>query len=99
MASIRSAAAVEDVLAVVEHQQPRPALQRRRHRLAHALARLLGDAQHRGHRIGHRRRIGDRGQLENPDPVRKFVGQPRRDFQCQAGLADPTHPGQRHQPM
>ena len=67
--------------------------------LGHALAGLLGDAQHRGHRVGHRRRIGDRGQLEKPDPVGKFIGQPRRDLQRQPGLADPTHPGQRDQPM
>ena len=66
---------------------------------ATALARLLGDAQHRGHRVGHRRRIGDRGQFEQPDAVRELVGQPRRDFGRQAGLADPAHPGQRHQPM
>ena len=43
--------------------------------VAHALARLLGDAQHRRHRIGHRRRIGDRGQFENPDPVGEFIDQ------------------------
>ena len=90
---------VEHVLAVVEHQQPDPALQRGGHRLAHGLARLLGDAQHRRHRVGHRRRIGDRRQFENPDTVGKFIGQPRRDFGRQAGLADPAHPGQRHQPM
>ena len=90
---------VAHVLAVVEHQQPDPALQRGGHRLAHALARLLGDAQHRGDRVGHRRRIGDRGQFEKPDAVGKFIGEPRRDLGCQAGLADPAHPGQRDQPM
>ena len=68
-----------------------PALQRGGHRLADALARLLGDAQHRRHRIGHRSRISDRRQLENPDTVEKFVGQLRRDFQRQPGLADSTH--------
>ena len=99
IASTRSAAASTHVLAVVEHQQPDPALQRGGHALGHALARLLGDAQHRGHRVGHRRRIGDRGQFEQPDAVRELVGQVRRDFGRQAGLADPAHPGQRHQPM
>ncbi len=48
--------------------------------LAHALARLLGDAQHRRHRVGHRRRIGDRGQFENPDAVGELIGQLRRDL-------------------
>ncbi len=90
---------VTHVLAVVEHQQPDPALQRGGHTVSQALARLLGDAQHRGHRIGHRRRIGDRGQLEQPDTVRELIGQARRNFGRQAGLTDPAHPGQRHQPM
>jgi hypothetical protein len=60
---------------------------------------LLGDAQHRRHCIGYRRRIGDCGEFEKPDTVGKFIGQSCRDFGCQAGLADATNPGQRHQPM
>jgi hypothetical protein len=88
-----------DVFAVVDHQQPDPAFQRGGHRLADALARLLGDAQHPCHGVGHRRRIGHRRQLEKPDAVRKFIGQPRRDLGRQASLADPTHPGQRDEPM
>jgi hypothetical protein len=71
---------IADVLAVVEHQQPDPALQRSGHRLTHGLTRLLGDAKHRRHRVGHRRRIGDRGQFEKPNAVEKFIGQPRRDL-------------------
>jgi hypothetical protein len=43
--------------------------------------------------------FGDRGQLEKPGPVGEFIGPPRGDFQRQAGLADPTYPGQRDQPM
>ena len=83
---------VEHVLAVVEHQQPDPALQRGGHRLAHGLARLLGDAQHRRHRVGHRRRIGDRRQFENPDTVGKFIGQPRRDLRSPGGSCRPRPP-------
>jgi hypothetical protein len=60
---------------------------------------LLGDAQHRRDRVGHRSGIGDCGQLEKPHPVGKLIGQPRRHFECQPGLADPTYPGQRDQPM
>jgi hypothetical protein len=90
---------VQHVFAVVKHQQPHPALQGGGHALGHGLAGLLGDAQHRGHRVGHRRGIGDRGQLEKPHPVREFVDQPPRHFGRQARLADPAHPGQRHQPM
>ena len=99
MASIRSAAASSTCSQLSNTNSRDPALQRGGHALAHALARLLSDAQHRRDRIGHRRRISDRRQFENPDPVGKFVGQPRRDFGRQAGLANPAHPGQRHQPM
>ena len=41
----------------------------------------------------------DRRQFENPDTVGEFIGQSRRDFQRQPGLADSADPGQRHQPM
>ena len=88
------------MLAVVEHQQPRPCPPTRRPPTsAHGLARLLGDAQHRRHCVGYRRRVGDRGQLEKPDTVRELIGQTRRDLGRQPGLADPAYPGQRHQPM
>jgi hypothetical protein len=43
----------------------------------------LGDTQDRGHRVGYCRRIGDCGQLENPYPVREFIGNPGGDFQRQ----------------
>ncbi len=87
------------MLAVVEHQQPSPSLQRSGHRLTDGLTRLLGDAQHRRDCIGYRRRIGDRSQLEKPNSIGVFIGQPPGDLHCQAGFADPAHPGQRHQPM
>jgi hypothetical protein len=89
---------VENVLAVVEHQQPDPVLQGGRHTFTHGLARLLNDPQHRGDRVGHRRRVGDRCELEKPDPIGKFVHQLRGDFQCQPRLTNPAHPGQRDQP-
>src|ERR1700736_4222511 len=43
--------------------------------------------------------VGARCQLETPDPVGKLIGQVPRYLHCEAGLADPAHPGQRHQPM
>ena len=55
--------------------------------------------EHRRRGVGYRRGIGDRGQFEKPDPVGEFIGEPRPDFDRQAGLADPTYSGQRHQPM
>jgi hypothetical protein len=65
-----------------------PALQRSGHGLAHSLARLLRDTQHGRHRIGHRCRIGDRGQLENPNTIRKFVDQTPGYLGCKPRLAD-----------
>jgi len=76
----------------VEHQQLDSALQRGRHRLAHALSRLLSDAQHRRHCIRHRTRIGDRSQLEKPDTVGELIDQARRDLQRQACLAHTPTP-------
>ena len=86
---------VAHVLAVVEHQQPDPAFQRGGHALGHGLARLLGNAQHRGHRIGHRRRIGDRRQFEKPNTVREFIGQIGRDLQRPAWSCRPHLPRSR----
>ena len=60
---------------------------------------MLGDAQHRCDGVGYRRWVGDCGQLEKPDTVGELIGQPRRDLHRQPGLADPTYPGQRDQPM
>jgi hypothetical protein len=83
---------VAHVLAVVDHQQPDPARQRDGHRLTHGFAWLLGDAQHCGDSVGHRRRIGDGGQFENPDSIREFIDQMGRGLQRQAGLTDPHQP-------
>ena len=94
IASIRSACRIEDVLAVVEHQQPDSALERRGHRLRDRLARLLGDTQHRGDRIGNRGRIAHRRQFENPYPVWEFVCQSAQRPPVPAGLADPADAGQ-----
>ena len=62
---------------------------RRPHRLTHGLARLLGDAQHGGHRVGHRRRIGDRCQFENPNPVGELIDQSRPRLLMPGGSCRP----------
>ena len=62
-------------------------------------AGLGGHAQHGGHRVGHRRRVADRRQLDQPHPVGELAGQLGRDLHRQAGLAHPAHPGEGHQPM
>ena len=92
MASIRSAAASSTCSQLSNTNNRTLPSKRGGHRLAHGLARLLGDAQHRSHRVGHRRRIGDGGQFEKPDAVRKFVGQSRRDFGASRVLPTPPTP-------
>ena len=82
---------VQHVFAVVEHQQPHPALQGGGHALGHAPAGLLGDAQHRGHRVGHRSRIGDRGQLEKPY-ARPGIRRPAAPATSSASRVLPTPP-------
>ena len=61
------------MLAIVQHQQPHPAVQRSGHTVGHRFAGLLGDAQHRRHCIRHRTRISHSGQLEKPDAVRELI--------------------------
>ena len=99
IASIRSAAASRTCSQLSNTNSRDPALQRGRHTAGNTHTRLLGDAEHGRHRVGHRRRVGDRGQFEKPDTVRELIGQARRDFERQAGLADPADTGQCHQPM
>ena len=89
MASIRSAAASSTCSQLSNTNSRDPALQRGGHALAHALARLLGDAQHRRHRVGHRRRISHRSQLENPDPVGEFIGQSAPRLRSPGGSCQP----------
>jgi hypothetical protein len=62
------------------------------------LVRLDQPAGVRSNRLC-RPRIGDRGELEKPNAVGKFIGQIRRNLHCQARFADPARPGQRDEAM
>ena len=88
---------IEDVLAVVEHQQSRSALQSGRHTSRHGHPLLLGDSEDGGHGFGHRSRVADRGELDHPHPVGEIGGQPSGDLQGEPRLAHPTRAGQRDQ--
>ena len=66
---------VEDVFAVVQHQQQPPPDKRLRDTGGHRHARLRRHAQHGRHRVRHRGRIAHRGQLDQPHPVGKLAGQ------------------------
>ena len=52
-----------------------------------------------GHRVGHRGRVADGGQLDQPDPVGELRHQLGRDLHREAGLAHAAHAGERHQPV
>ena len=87
---------VEDVLTVVENQQPLSAFQCRGHALCHAEPVLLSYAEDGRDGLRYRRRVGNGGQLDNPHPVDKVVGQSRSDLECKTRLSYPTDPGQCH---
>ena len=87
---------IEDVLAVVEKQQPRPALQRRGDAVGHTQSRLLGDPEYRRDRLGHCCRVAHSGQLDHPHAIREVVFQTRGDLKREPRLADPANACQRH---
>ena len=60
---------------------------------------MLNKSQYPRHRIRHRLKVGDRSEVEKPDPIRKLVSKSGGDLDRQAGLAHPTRTGQGHQPM
>jgi hypothetical protein len=76
----RIGAAVQQVLAVVEHDE-RPALRDLRQQVA------LGHAQRRGDRERHMPLVGDRGELDQPDAVRVSAQGFAGDVQRKARLA------------
>ena len=90
---------VEDVLAVVEHDQQPSTSEGRSQALGDGQADLGGDSQPGGYRVGHSGWIPDGGKFHEPHAVGELRRQLGGDLHCQTGLADPTDPDQRHQPM
>jgi hypothetical protein len=79
---------VQQVLAVVEHQQQRARRERRDQRVE---GRRLGRDRHvedLRHGVGHERGIGQAGQLDHPSPVRPAIGARMRRGLREAALAD-----------
>jgi hypothetical protein len=62
-------ARLDQVLAVVQHQQERLGPQKIRERVGKAPARLFAHAQNRGDRLGREGGIGQRRQIHKPDAV------------------------------
>jgi hypothetical protein len=88
------------VLAVVEHQQQVLRPQGANQHVDQRVAAWLGQAKALGERLDDMARVGQRGELNQNDAVRRcpgvaqMVGQPHR----QAGLARPAGSGDGHQP-
>ncbi len=87
---------VQQMFAIVEHQQPRAALQCARDALGHGHPRLLGGSEHCCDRFGNSSGITDRRQLDHEHTVGEGVCDTRGHLQCQACLADSADTRQRH---
>jgi len=87
-------AAVDQVLAVVQHDQDVLRGQRIDQGPGDRPARLPGDPQRPGNRRRHRVLAGDRRELHQPHPVTGSVQHLGGHLQAQPGLATPPGPGQ-----
>ena len=90
-------ARVEQMLAVVQHQQHATAadeLQQRGHR---GPAWMVRQAQRADHRDGHQRGVGERRQVDEPRTVVEVLGELRRQLDGKPRLANPARARQRHQ--
>jgi hypothetical protein len=90
-------AAVEQVLAVVEHQQqPVPVGQRGQHGALFVPVPWIADRQHERHLVDDERGIGETGEVDQPGPAREVRGDHRGRLEGQAGLPDPAGAGEGH---
>jgi hypothetical protein len=88
---------VQNVLAVVQHEQQVAIAQVLDHRLLDRQPVTLPYPERGGHRLAHRGAVGEWGQLAQPHPVREPGTVPLGHLQRQPGLADTAHPGESHQ--
>jgi hypothetical protein len=86
-------AGLDEVLAVVQHEE-----ERARAQVGQQVRRRIGargepEGQGLRHRLGDERGLGDAGQLDQPDAVGEARGQIGGDGEGQAGLAAAAHAG------
>ena len=89
---------VDDVLAIVEHQQ-QPAVPERGDQ---ARKRIFGadfQTEHGRDRARHQPRVAERRQIDQPDAVLISADQPLGDGEGDRGLADAAGPDDRHQAL
>ena len=89
--------AVQQVLAVVQHEQRLPLGQPAEDVVRRRAALTLAEAERVRNRRRDHQRIGHRHQVDVPDAVGEPVSHVGRDTQGQAGLADPARPDGRDQ--
>ncbi len=90
-------ACVDQVLAIVEHEQHPLLLEMTDERVLRGLARKIADAEHGGHRLRHEARLGQRRELDHPRAIGEAVEILGRDLQAQARLAAAPRADHRHE--
>ncbi|MEI9984102.1 MAG: hypothetical protein WDN69_13365 [Aliidongia sp.] len=88
---------IDDLLAIIEHDQKFPRLQPARQQFGRLIALEL-DAQCRGDMAGNQRRILQHREIDEDGAVAVPAGDRRDDLECEARLADAARTRQRHQP-
>jgi len=88
---------LDQVLAVVQHEQQALGLERVGERLRQGPTGFLAHPQGRRHRLRRAGGLGEGGQLHQPHAVKVRGQHVRRRSEGQAGLAHPAGTGQRHQ--
>ena len=91
-------AGLDQMLAVVLNQKQPPVLGKRVQRLFHRSTRFLPDAEHRCHGLRHDQCIGNRSQLDEPDPIGEVIQHFRAQLQRQARLSQSARTDKRQQP-
>ena len=91
-------ASVDQVLAVIQHEQERPGAQVLRQSSRERSATPFMEAEHQGHRLRHHGRVDQRRQFHQPDAVRVPWQDIGRNVQGEPRLPDPRRAGQGQEP-
>ena len=87
----------DHVLAVVEEEQDRPALEMLQQGLQHGVGRAFQDSDRLGHSLGDGLRSGEGRQVDVPHATAELHQPVGHRLERQPRLADPTDPGEGHQ--
>jgi hypothetical protein len=90
---------LDQVLAIVEHEQEVPVADAGRERLGGDPLAAKLQSQRAGHRGGNESGVGKRRQLDEPRPILEVGEQVADGLHGERGLSDPARPGQCHHPI